>query len=91
VQLPATQVWFESHALAFCQLPVRSHVCGCEADEHCVCVGPHTPVQEPFKHVVLGSHAAPASCQPLPVIEQVVGTWPTQTVAPGMQRTQSPW
>jgi hypothetical protein len=53
-------------------VPVELHVCGCELDAHRVSLGPHTPVQEPATHVVLGPHALPLSCQ-LPIALHVSG------------------
>lgn len=63
------------HAVAFCQVPVELHVCGCVLDPHCVCPGAHTPWQEPLTHVWF-THDEPLFCQ-TPVLLHVCGCWPT--------------
>ncbi len=58
VHEPLKHVWFVQ-AVAFCQVPVVLHVCGCEELAHWVWPGPHTPWQLPPTHVVLAEHAEP--------------------------------
>jgi hypothetical protein len=77
------------HAAAFCHVPLVLHVCGWVFEAHCVCPGPHTPVQEPETHVWFTQ--ADAFCQ-LPLDKQVCG-WvlDEHCIAPGLQATQPPF
>jgi hypothetical protein len=49
-----------------CQLPVAPQVCGVSrpAPLHCVCPGPHTPMQAPLTQVRLAAHGAPVPNAP---------------------------
>ncbi len=58
-------------AVAFCQVPVELHVCGCVLDEHWVWPGPHVPTHAPATHVWLASQFVPF-CQ-VPVALHVCG------------------